>query len=341
MEGSPAEIWGESETFLELKNRLSRAAKVNRPVLILGERGTGKELAAARIHYLSPRWKGPYLALNCAALSPGLVESELFGHEAGAFTGATRFSPGRFEAADGGTLFLDEISHLSLESQAKILRVVEYGSFQRLGSPKERRVDVRLVAASNVDLKARAASGQFLPDLLDRLSFEVITLPPLRDREGDIMLLAHLFAARMAVEMGLDHTPTFSPEAADLLEAHPWPGNVRELKNTVERAVYRGSSPVIVPADLELDLSQVSLNYGASSSPIPELEKPALSCDSPPLPLGQGEFDRHLSEYALKIFQHALVKARYNQKEAARLLGLTYHRFRFLRKKYLDQLRED
>jgi len=331
----PAEIWGESEAVLDLKNRLSRAAKVNRPVLISGERGTGKELAAARLHYLSPRWNGPYLTLNCAALNPGLMESELFGHEAGAFTGAARFSPGRFEAADGGTLFLDEISHLSREAQAKILRVVEYGSFQRLGSPKERQVDVRLVAASNVDLKARAVSGEFLPDLLDRLSFEVITLPPLRDREGDILLLAHLFAARMAGELGLDHSPSFSPAAVELLESHSWPGNVRELKNMVERAVYRENGPVIGPGDLELDfVPSGRLSPAAPSGP--ETSSAQLNPPKIGWPLGEAEFDSLMADHALKIFQQALSKARYNQKEAAALLGLSYHRFRFLRKKYLE-----
>ncbi|MDR2934677.1 MAG: sigma 54-interacting transcriptional regulator, partial [Candidatus Adiutrix sp.] len=229
-----AEIWGESEAILAVKSRLSRAAKVNRPVLITGERGTGKELAANRLHYLSPRWQGPYLTLNCAALNPGLLESELFGYESGAFTGAGRTRPGRFEAADGGTLFLDEISHLSLAAQAKILRVVEYGSFQRLGSPREMRVDVRLVSAANVDLWARAEAGEFRPDLLDRLCFEIIPLPPLREREGDALRLAHLFAARMAGELGLGQTPAFTPAAAAALARHPWPGNVRELKNTVE-----------------------------------------------------------------------------------------------------------
>jgi psp operon transcriptional activator len=317
------EIWGASEAIVEVKNRLSRAARVNRPVLIQGERGTGKELVAARLHYLSPRWQGPYLTLNCAALNPGLLESELFGYEPGAFTGAAaRIHPGRFEAAGGGTLFLDEISRLSLEAQAKILRVVEYGSFQRLGSPREMRVDVRLVSATNVDLKARAARGHFLPDLLDRLSFEVIAVPPLRDRDGDIALLAHLFAARMARELGLDLAPSFSPEAREALEKHPWPGNVRELKNTVERAVYRRPAPLLEPADLELEESSV---------PVPAPPSPS------PGPWGEGEFDRRLAAFALDIFQKALARARYNQREAARLLGLTYHRFRFLHKKYLRE----
>ena len=337
MENNPSEIWGESEVFIEAKNRLSRAAKVNRPVLIIGERGTGKELAAARLHYLSPRWNGPYLTLNCAALNPNLLESELFGYEPGAFTGAAKATAGRFEAADGGTLFLDEISHLSYQAQAKILRVVEYGSFQRLGSTRERRVDVRLVSATNVDLKAKAATGEFLPDLLDRLSFEVITLPPLRERGRDIMLLAHLFAARMSSELGLSMIPAFSPQAVDALERYSWPGNVRELKNVVERAVYRQNSESITPEDLELDdaPSFMALNgsqaflTAAGPRPLERNEEPPISW-----PLSAGRFDALLADYAFKLLNEALARARHSQKEAARLLGLSYHRFRFLYKKY-------
>lgn len=340
---TPSEIWGESEALISVKNRLSRAAKVNRPILIIGERGTGKELVAARLHYLSPRWNGPYITLNCAALSPSLLESELFGYESGAFTGAGKAGVGRFEAADGGTLFLDEISHLSLQAQAKILRVVEYGSFQRLGSPRERRVDVRLVSATNVDLKARTMAGEFLPDLLDRLSFEVITLPPLRERNGDIMLLAHLFAARMAGELGLDFSPSFSPEAEEALERHPWPGNVRELKNTVERAVYRETSAIIRLEDLELEQmpARVSSLPGPGAAAQTDL---AINPASPKnlavqlsWPLADGEFDRLLGDCTLELFNSALTQAKFNQKEAARLLGLSYHRFRFLHRKYKDE----
>ncbi|MDR1920230.1 MAG: sigma 54-interacting transcriptional regulator, partial [Candidatus Adiutrix sp.] len=307
------EISGESESFIEAKIRLSRAAKVNRPILIIGERGSGKELAAARLHYLSPRWRGPYVTLNCAALSPNLAESELFGYEPGAFTGAARVAHGRFEAADGGTLFLDEISHLGLEIQAKILRVVEYGSFQRLGSHQERRVDVRLVSATNVDLRQRAATGAFLPDLLDRLSFEVIVLPPLRERAGDVPLLAHLFAGRMAAEMSLPETPAFTPEALEALEQYDWPGNVRELKNVVERAVYRVEAPVITPADLELTPPTLPAAAPAGES------APAAASDAggarrdlaPALPLAENEFDRLLAAAAARLIKRALLKAPY------------------------------
>ena len=236
------EALGQSELFLDFQERLSRVAPVERPVLLMGERGTGKELAAQRLHFLSRRWDGPFITLNCSTLSPTLIESELFGHERGAFTGAEQSRVGRFEAADGGTLFLDEIGTIPMEAQEKILRAVEYGSFERVGNSRPIEVDVRIVCATNADLVAMAERGQFKRDLLDRLSFEVLFLPPLRLRHGDILLLAGHFAARMAYELGLSEEMTFSPEAAAALETHPWSGNIRELKNVVERAVYKAES---------------------------------------------------------------------------------------------------
>jgi psp operon transcriptional activator len=254
------EALGQSEAFLAFQERLSRAARVNRPVLCLGERGTGKELAVSKLHYLSPRWQGPLVALNCAALSPALIESELFGHEEGAFTGATQRRPGRFEAAHGGTLFLDEMAHIPLEVQEKILRVVEYGMFERVGSSQPIQVDVRIVGATNADLMALAAAGHFKRDLLDRLSFDVLLLPPLRERREDILLLAHHFAARMAFELGSTEVPRFSDAAMAALERYAWPGNVRELKNVVERAVYRTDAALIT--DIVFDPFPSSLGAG-------------------------------------------------------------------------------
>ncbi len=239
------EALGESEAFLAFQRRLSRVAKVDRPVLIIGERGTGKELAARRLHYLSARWQGPLVALNCAALAPGLIESELFGYEAGAFTGAAARRAGRFEAASGGTLFLDELATIPIEVQEKILRVVEYGTFERVGSAQKVQVDVRIIGATNANLAALADQGRFKHDLLDRLSFEVLLLPPLRERKGDVALLANHFSARMSVELGQSEVRLFSEPALAALEAHPWPGNVRELKNVVERAVYRSDASTI------------------------------------------------------------------------------------------------
>ena len=238
---------GKSDVFLDFQQQLARVAKVQRPVLLIGERGTGKELAAARIHFLSPRWGGPFVKLNCAALSPSVLESELFGHEAGAFTGAARRRVGRFEAANGGTLFLDEIGQMPMPVQEKILRVVEYGSFERVGASEPVRVDVRLVGATNADLPAMVAAGKFKPDLLDRLSFEVLFVPALRERgAGDIDLLARHFAARMAVELRLESACRSSARRRRRrCAAYPWPGNVRELKNVVERAVSRAEGEAI------------------------------------------------------------------------------------------------
>jgi len=180
------QVIGQSNVFLETLERASRAAALDRPVLVIGERGTGKELVAERLHRLSPRWDQPLVVMNCAALPETLIEAELFGHEAGAFTGATKSRVGRFEEAHGGTLFLDELGTLSMGAQERLLRAVEYGEITRIGSSRPVRVDVRIVAATNEHLPDKVARHQFRADLLDRLSFEVVTLPPLRARPGGI-----------------------------------------------------------------------------------------------------------------------------------------------------------
>jgi psp operon transcriptional activator len=241
---------GRSPAFLEFQTNLSRAAKVNRPILIIGERGSGKELAAVRAHYLSQRWDAPLVTLNCAALNPNLIETELFGHEAGAFTGALRMKPGRFEMANSGSLFLDEIGLVPLETQEKILRVVEYGEYERVGGTQTLEANVRIIGATNADLGELCAQGRFKQDLLDRLSFEVLFLPPLRSRREDILLLAEHFAARMARELKTA-VPVFSKTAVRQLLEYPWPGNIRELKNTVERAVYRCEGSEITGLSLD------------------------------------------------------------------------------------------
>jgi len=323
------EAVGESEAFLAFQERVSRAAKVDRPLLIVGERGTGKELAARRLHYLSERWRQPLVALNCAALAPTLIESELFGHEAGAFTGAGQRRAGRFEAADGGTLFLDEIANIPVEVQEKILRVVEYGTFERVGSAESVQVDVRIIGATNADLAALARDGSFKQDLLDRLSFEVLFVPPLREREGDILLLATRFAARMALELGRTEVPEFSAEVVSRLQAHDWPGNVRELKNVVERAVYRSDSAVI--GEIEFD------PFHAPSEPRYATEEP-VPPQPPPEPAGDKPFKEAVREFEIRLLKGALERSKYNQKEAAGILGLTYHQFRGLYRKYRDSL---
>jgi len=327
-----AEALGESEAFLAFQEHLSAAAGVDRPLLIVGERGTGKELAARRLHYLSGRWQGPLVTLNCAALSPNLIETELFGHEAGAFTGAGARRAGRFEAADGGTLFLDEIANTPLEVQEKILRVVEYGAFERVGSAQKVEVDVRIVGATNVDLAERARRGLFKRDLLDRLSFEVLFLPPLRARAGDVALLAGHFAARMAHELGRDEVPEFDAGALARLEAHAWPGNVRELKNVVERAVYRADSPVIHTIDFD--------PFRSPHAPASDRAEPAAEpSETPPSAPASGKpFAEAVRELEVRLLREALEGARFHQRLAAEALGLTYHQFRGLYRKYRDEL---
>ena len=319
---SSQEVLGHSEKFLELQEQLSRVAKVERPVLIIGERGTGKELAASRLHYLSNRWSEPFLTLNCAALSPTLIESELFGHEAGAFTGALGRRVGRFEAASGGTLFLDEIGAIPLEVQEKILRVVEYGTFERVGGSQAISVDVRIIGATNADLPALAEEGRFKRDLLDRLSFEVLCLPPLRRRKDDILLLADRFAARMAHELGREEVPEFSEEAMASLEEYDWPGNVRELKNVVERAVYRANGPIIDEIQFNPFVSAFAERVQRATPP------------NGPVALEAG-LEAAVQDLERRMVQAALEKARFNQRKAAQLLQLTYHQFRGYYRKYV------
>ncbi len=325
---------GSSEPFLEFSEHLARAAQVDRPVLLVGERGTGKELAAARLHYLSKRWQGPWVALNCAAIAPELVESELFGHETGAFTGAVARRIGRFEAADTGTLFLDELGQLSQEAQGKILRTVEYGVFERIGSTRTLRTDVRVVAATNADLPGMAAKGEFRADLLDRLSFLVLTLPPLRARGEDIQLLANHFAQRMAQELGLSGLVHFGPHALEQLVSYSWPGNIRELKNTVERSVFHTQGEEIESLELNPFASPWqphSHENGRLTDQVPAPERPQPQ----PAP---ADLDAALRDYTIRALRQALEESRHNQRAAAKRLGLSYNRFRGLYRKYEGEL---
>jgi psp operon transcriptional activator len=327
----PREALGQSEAFLDFQERLSRVAPVDRPVLLLGERGTGKELAAHRLHLLSKRWQGPFVTLNCATLSPSLIEAELFGHERGAFTGAEKRRSGRFEAADGGTLFLDEIGSIPLEAQEKILRVVEYGSFERVGSTVPVEVDVRIVGATNVDLAAMAEREDFKRDLLDRLSFEVLFLPPLRHRGEDILLLAGHFATRMAYELGRGDIPAFSARAERLLQAHPWKGNIRELKNVVERAVYRCEEGPVENIVFDPFASPYgSLEVSPSHAP-PRPELKEMRREGGEQATG---LDEKIAALEKDELRRALIQCRYNQRDAAAQLGLTYDQLRSRLKKY-------
>ncbi|MGC9450123.1 MAG: phage shock protein operon transcriptional activator [Oceanipulchritudo sp.] len=328
---------GESEVFIEFQERLSRVAQVDRPVLIVGERGTGKELAVSRLHYLSRRWQGPLVALNCAALSPSVLESELFGHEAGAFTGANKRRLGRFEAADNGTLFLDEIGLIPVTVQEKILRVVEYNRFERVGGSHPVRVDVRIIGATNVDLPRLAAEGKFKRDLLDRLSFEVLFLPPLRERKEDIDLLARHFAAKMAMELGWREVPPFSEEAAQALQDYHWPGNIRELKNVVERAVYASGGKPIRSVTFDPFISPFGeLNDG---SPGKEADR-AVNAGTPRFIPGQTPLNDLVRDLEVEALKTALEEAKFHQGEAAKLLGLSYHQFRGLYRKHKDAVEE-
>jgi psp operon transcriptional activator len=326
---------GQSTAFLDAIERASQAAALSRPVLVIGERGTGKELIAERLHHLSPRWDGPLVTLNCAALPENLIDAELFGYEVGAFTGAQKARAGRFEDADGGTLFLDEIGTLSPAAQERLLRVVEYGELTRIGSNRPVQVDVRVVGATNEDLPAMAANGRFRADLLDRLSFEVITLPPLRARAEDILILAEHFARRMALEIGWPEWPGFAPEAKKALRSYPWPGNVRELKNAVERAVYRWADPVSPIAHIPFDPfdSPWRPKTSVSTRPVDPAEEVKAAPADPALPSkydcdSVADLRLAVAEYERDILAAALARCRYNQRETAAALKLSYDQLR-------------
>ena len=314
---------GQSGPFLDALERASRAAALDRPVLVIGERGTGKELVAERLHRLSPRWDHPLVTMNCAALPETLIEAELFGHEAGAFTGATKARVGRFEEADGGTLFLDELGTLSMAAQERLLRAVEYGEVTRIGASRPTRVDVRIVAATNEHLPDRVEANSFRADLLDRLCFEVVTLPPLRARPDDIMVLADHFGRRMAAEIGRDRWPGFGPLAREQLHAHSWPGNVRELRNVVERAVYRWDGDEPIDA-IELDPFASPHRPRANPTPTPT----SVSATSHSTPIAAADFKTSVASFERDLLTRALAENRFNQRNTAEALGLTYDQLR-------------
>lgn len=323
---------GQSRPFLDLAEHVSRVAPLDRPVLVIGERGTGKELIVARLHYLSRRWQRPFVKVNCAALPESLLETELFGHEAGAFTGAMRRRIGRFELADGGSLFLDEIADASLTTQEKVLRVSEYGEFERVGSSATQSVDVRLIAATNVDLPSAADAGRFRPDLLDRLSFDVVTVPPLRARGDDIALLAEHFGRAMALELDWPGFPGFSAGAMARLYAYDWPGNVRELKNVAERAVYRAPSANEPIEEIVFD-PFASPYRPEARPPVPvTTHEPAPS--KPDEVMAPRDFTAEIAALERRLLDQALRATRYNQRAAAQYLGLNYHQLRHLLKKH-------
>lgn len=346
---------GQSNALLEVLEHVSQIAPLSKPVLIIGERGTGKELIAERLHYLSKRWDQSFIKLNCSSLSENLLESELFGHESGAFTGAKGKHEGRFERADGGTLFLDELANTSGLIQEKLLRVIEYGEFERVGGSKTVQSDVRLICAANEDLPSLADAGEFRADLLDRLAFDVITLPPLRCRPEDIMTLAEYFAVGMARQLKLQLFSGFSAHAVEQLMTHDWPGNIRELKNVVERSVYRNGGENRPIDHIILDpfaspyrpktriktrerqitsVAQTTLASTPQYAPILEAEVPVnteCSVNSFNFPL---DFKEQTEKFEMDLIQQALSSSQYNQKKTADMLGLSYHQLRGILKKY-------
>jgi psp operon transcriptional activator len=336
---------GQSLAFLDAVERASRAAPLNRPVLVVGERGTGKELIAERLHHLSSRWAGPLIIMNCAALPENLIEAELFGHEAGSFTGAAKTRHGRFEEADGGTLFLDELGTLSMPAQDRLLRATEYGEITRIGASKPINVDVRIVAATNESLPGQVEKGKFRADLLDRLSFEVITLPPLRARQDDVPLLAEHFGRRMAAELDWPNWPGFSSRAMADLEAYHWPGNVRELRNAVERAVYRHEDPERPIDQIQFDpfhspwapaaADTVQTHAAAAGeSSAEESAGPLHLASSVAQPSSTSDFRSAVSAYERQLLEDALRRNRFNQRATAVALGLSYDQLRHALKRH-------
>ncbi len=336
-------LLGESPSFLEVLDLVSQIAPLNKPVLIVGERGTGKELIAARLHYLSRRWDQEFIKMNCAAISESLLETELFGHEAGSFTGATKMHRGRFERADKGTLFLDELASTSPLVQEKLLRIIEYGEFERVGGSKTLITDVRLIGASNDDLPGLARRGRFREDLLDRLAFDVITLPPLRARPGDIMILAEQFAVNMATDLEREYFPGFTDSARKVLGTYHWPGNIRELKNVVERSVYRSQDLDALVDVISIDPFESAFRPTRPSEvvTIPQSEEESddatinkVVAPVPSLHEFPIDFKESVQDYEIGLIKSALAASQFNQKKTAEALGVTYHQLRGYLKKY-------
>ncbi|MEO0883660.1 MAG: phage shock protein operon transcriptional activator [Pseudomonadota bacterium] len=332
------QLVGESPAWLAAMEHASRVASLDRPILVIGERGTGKELVGERLHFLSRRWEGPFVKVNCAALSEELLDSELFGHERGAFTGATERRAGRFELANGGTIFLDEIATASSRVQEKLLRIIEYGEYQRLGGEKVLTTNVRVVAATNIDLPAAVDRGDFRADLLDRLAFDVITLPPLRARGQDASLLADFFASRMAREMG-ESFPGFAPSAVAAIDAGEWPGNVRELRNFAERLTHRSlteapGEPIRFEPDSLDPFASPWRPRGSKQAKDITPAAPLLELTTPTTPNLDQPFDAQVNRFEMELIDAALEATAGHQGQAAKRLGLTYHQFRGLLRKH-------
>tara|TARA_R110000868_G_scaffold97614_1_gene268396 strand:- start:1474 stop:2478 length:1005 start_codon:yes stop_codon:yes gene_type:complete len=322
-------ILGEDPVFLAALEHVSRLAPIERPCLVIGERGSGKELIASRLHYLSRRWAGPLVKVNCAALTESLLDTELFGHEAGAFTGAAKRHVGRFERAHGGTIILDEIATASPMVQEKLLRVVEYGEIERVGGSDVIKVDTRVIGVTNENLREQAKTGKFRADLLDRLAFDVIAVPPLRQRSDDILPLAEQFALEMTKRLSRQVFAGFTPNAARQLLSHSWPGNVRELRNAVERSLYLSEDDEEPLGHIVLDpfkgiWTETERDSAPTTSGTPEESPPADTTD----------FKSQVASFETKLLEQALRQNANNQTEAAKTLDLNYHQFRRLLDKH-------
>ncbi|MDA1185972.1 MAG: sigma-54 dependent transcriptional regulator, partial [Acidobacteria bacterium] len=324
--GAPRVV-GKDPQLLRVSQQLGKAARTNATVLLEGESGTGKELFARGLHALSPRVDGPFVAINCAAIPEGLLETELFGHEKGAFTGAIGTKSGRFEMADRGTLFLDEIGDMPLPLQAKILRALEEKAFERVGSTSSSHVDVRVVAATNRDLKARVAAQQFREDLYFRLSVFPIRIPPLRDRTGDAVILARHFIQQFCRDLTKE-TLHLSPSAVEALETHRWPGNVRELQNCIERAVILCDDGTIERRHLSLSADQP---VGPGSRKSASADQPTRA-PSPTSPLAELDLSGTMTAAVRRVtavverlkLEQALKDADGDRERAAQALHISY-----------------
>ncbi|KAA3619486.1 MAG: AAA family ATPase [Calditrichaeota bacterium] len=299
---------GTCPAFINVVEKASKFATVPRPILIRGERGTGKEVLAQYIHNQSQRCDEKFVAINCAALHDELFIAEIFGHEKGAFTGATSNRIGKLELAHKGTLFLDEVANMSRDAQEKLLRVVEYQQFERLGGSEEIHVDVRIVAATNAHLATMIAKGEFLADLYDRIAFAELTLPPLRKRREDIPALISHFLKNLHHEMPDIEKKVFTPAAVRALQAYHWPGNMRELKNVIERHYIWDADGVIHASELPLEITTVE-------------------------PIG-GTFHEQVRAFEKSLLLNTLKDVMGNQREAAKRLGMTYDQFRHYYKKF-------
>ncbi|HZU28206.1 MAG TPA: sigma-54 dependent transcriptional regulator [Bryobacteraceae bacterium] len=303
-------IVGRSPAMREIFATIERVAPTRATVLLAGESGVGKDLIARAIHHHSPRRDKPFVKINCTALPENLMESELFGYEKGAFTGANTTKPGKFEQADTGTVFLDEIGDVPASIQVKLLRILQEREFERLGSNKTRHIDVRVLAATNVDLRAALEQGTFREDLYYRLNVMPMNIPPLRERKEDIPYLAESFVRRLSKDLGTQAQSIAEDGIARLMEYH-WPGNVRELENVLERSLVLASGPVLHAADIHLDTA-------------PRAPREPVAGGSFNLPEGMT-----LDSYEQAIIREALNKAGGNKSQAARLLGLTRNALRY------------